>query len=315
MRKAFHEELLKIAQVDPRVFLLLGDLGYGEVEAFAKSCPDQFCNVGVAEQNMAGIACGLAMEGYIVVIYSIANFPILRCLEQIRNDICYHGANVKIVTTGSGLAYGPHGMSHHNTEDIAIMRALPEIVVLSPADCLEARGAVRAMMAHDGPIYYRCGYKNEPDLHGGQIDFQIGRAIPVRDGRHVTLIGAGPITYRALGAAELLARDGIEARVISMATIKPIDKSAIITAGRETGAIVTIEEHNVIGGLGGAVAEVLAETGTNVAFKAIGIPDTYVRVVGTHGWLLDRYGFSPQSIAEIAKGVIRRRQWPSHVPA
>jgi transketolase len=304
MRRAFHEELCVIAEEDDRVFLMVGDLGFGEVEQFAERFPERFLNVGVAEQNMAGIACGLAMEGHVVVTYSIANFPILRCLEQIRNDICYHNVAVKIVSTGSGLAYGAHGVSHHNTEDLAIMRALPGMVVLCPADCSEARGAVRAMIQHPGPVYLRCGYKGEPDLHGGQVEFVVGGSYRLRDGQDVTLIGTGPITHRALLAVEILADAGIEARLLSMPSIKPIDTDAILDAARDTHAIVTIEEHNILGGLGGAVAEVILNAGISVSFKALGLPDTYIRKVGSRSWLLDDLGLAPESIAAVARRVM-----------
>jgi transketolase len=308
MRSLFNKVLLEIAEKDDRIYMVLADIGYGEIEGFAERFPDRFFNVGVAEQNMTGVACGVAMEGNIAVTYSIANFPTLRCLEQIRNDVCYHKANVKIVIIGGGLAYGALGVSHQSTEDLAIMRALPDMVVLAPADFAEAEGATHAMIAHDGPVYYRCGYKKEPALHNGPIDFRIGRAIQVRDGTDLTLIGTGTITYRAFQAAELLEAEGIKARVLSMHTVKPLDREAILRAARETGAILTVEEHNVLGGLGGAVAEVLAEAGAGAAFQRVGLPDSYVHIVGSHEWLLDHYGFSPETIASTARGVLERKK-------
>ncbi|MFB3883524.1 MAG: transketolase family protein [Armatimonadota bacterium] len=304
MRSAFNDELIKIARGDKRIFMILADIGYGEVEPFAEAFPERYFNCGVAEQNMTGIACGVAMEGNIAITYSIANFPTLRCLEQIRNDVCYHRASVKIVIIGGGLAYGALGVSHQSTEDIAIMRSLPEMVVCCPADIREARAAVHAMIERDGPFYYRCGYKKEPDLHQGNIDFHLGKAIQVCDGSDVTLIGTGTITYRAYQAAQVLARQGITARVLSMHTVKPIDREGILAAAKETGAIVTVEEHQVVGGLGGAVAEVLSEAATGAKLKMIGLPDTYVHIVGTHEWLLDQYGYSPEAIASAAKGLI-----------
>ena len=306
MRTKFHQTLVKIAAKDERIFLLLGDLGYGEVEPFAEAYPDRYFNVGVAEQNMAGIACGLAMEGNIVVTYSIANFPTLRCVEQIRNDICYHKANVKIFATGGGMAYAALGVSHQATEDIAIMRALPDMVVISPADKAEAEAATYAMVEHEGPVFYRCGYKKEPDVHQGKINFKLGKAIQIRDGSDVTIIGTGSITHKALQAAEILAKEGIQARLLSMHTLKPIDEEAIIAAAKETGAVVTVEEHNVLGGLGGAVAEVLAETGVGIPFKRIGMPDTFVHIVGSHNWLIEKYGLSPQAIAEKTRNLLKK---------
>ena len=182
MRKAFNEELLKAARQDERIHMILADIGYGEIEPFANEFPKRFINCGVAEQNMTGVACGVAMEGNIAITYSIANFPTLRCLEQIRNDVCYHDANVKIVIIGGGMAYGPLGVSHHSTEDLAIMRALPNMKVIAPCDINEARSAVWAMLKYNGPVYYRCGYKGEKDIHPGPVDFQIGKAIKIKDG-------------------------------------------------------------------------------------------------------------------------------------
>lgn len=304
MRSVFNKTLLDIAREDDRIYMILADIGYGEIEPFAESFPDRFFNVGVAEQNMTGIACGVAMEGNIAITYSIANFPTLRCLEQIRNDVCYHNVNVKIVIIGGGLAYGALGVSHQSTEDLAIMRSLPDMVVVAPADLAEAEAATHAMIAHDGPVYYRCGYKQEPPLHKGAFDFKFGKGIIAREGKHVTLMGTGTITYRALQAAELLKDQGIEARVVSMHTVKPVDTDLIVDSAKNTGGLVTIEEHQISGGLGGAVAEVLCESGVSVPFKRIGLEDTYVHIVGSHDWLLDKFGFSPANIAKVAKAII-----------
>jgi transketolase len=307
MRTVFNETLKKIAENNERIYLILADIGYGEIEEFAEQFPDRFFNVGVAEQNMTGIACGVALEGNIAVTYSIANFPTLRCLEQIRNDVCYHKANVKIVIIGGGLAYGALGVSHQATEDLAIMRALPDMVVIAPGDFAEAEAATYAMFEHDGPVYFRCGYKKEPPLHAGPINFRIGEAITISEGSDVTLIGTGTITYHALQASKILSSKGISCRVLSMHTVKPIDKEVILKAAEETDAIITVEEHNITGGLGGAVAEVLAEEGAPVRFKRIGLPDTYVHIVGSHEWLLDHYGFSPESIAKTVGTVLEKK--------
>jgi transketolase len=305
MRSAFNETLLELARQDSRIFMILADIGYGEIEPFAAAFPGRFFNVGVAEQNMTGIACGVAMEGNIAVTYSIANFPTLRPLEQIRNDVCYHRANVKIVIIGGGLAYGALGMSHHSTEDLAIMRALPEMVVVAPCDIPEAVAAIRAMIAHQGPVYYRCGYKDEPPVHDGPIDFRIGRAITVREGNDAAVIFSGTIGYNAKRAVEKLAARGIACRLVSMPTVKPIDQQAILEAAK-TGTIVTIEEHNVHGGLGSAVAEVLMDHGAgNVRFKRIALPDVNVCQVGSHEWLRTHYGMSPAAIAETIENTLK----------
>lgn len=305
MRSVFNKVLVDIARGDPRIYLVLADIGYGEIEAFAEAFPERFINCGVAEQNMAGVACGIAMEGNLAVTYSIANFPTLRCLEQIRNDSCYHNANVKSVIIGGGLAYGPLGVSHQATEDIAIMRALPNMIVVCPCDFVEAEAAVHAMIAHPGPVYYRCGYKKEPDIHSGPIDFRFGKAIRVREGSDLTFIFTGTIGNQVVPAADSLARDGVRARVLSMHTVKPIDREAILAAANETGGIVVVEEHQLAGGLGSAVAEVLADACLAPRrFLRIALPDVFVSKVGTHEWLLDQYGLSTPKIVDAVRAIL-----------
>jgi len=307
MRKAFNEELLKIARENKRVFLVLADIGYGVVEPFMEEFPDRFINCGVAEQNMTGVACGIAMEGNIAVTYSIANFVTLRCFEQIRNDICYHNANVKIIGIGGGVAYGELGESHHSTEDIAIMRALPNIVVIAPCDIPEARATVHAIMAYNGPVYYRCGYKNEKDIHTKPVNFEIGKAITVKEGNDITIIFTGTIGYNAKIATEELEKDGIKVRLISMHTVKPIDKETIIKAAKETGKIITVEEHNLSGGLGSAVAEVISDSGLSgiVKFKRMGFPDVFITKVGSQEWIREQYGLGPKNIEEEVRKMLK----------
>lgn len=308
MRSVFNKVLVDIARRDPRIYMVLADIGYGEIEPFAEAFPERFINCGVAEQNMAGVACGIALEGNIAVTYSIANFPTLRCLEQIRNDSCYHNANVKTVIIGGGLAYGALGVSHQATEDIAIMRALPNMIVVCPCDFAEAEAAVHAMIAHPGPVYYRCGYKKEPDVHVGPIDFRFGKAIRVCDGSDLTFIFTGTIGNQVVPAADLLAEEGIHARVISMHTVKPIDREAILAAARETGGIVVVEEHQIHGGLGGAVAEVLVDACVAPQrFLRLALPDVYVCKVGTHQWLLDQYGLSTRKIVGSVRAMLAGR--------
>ena len=293
MRSCFNKVLVDLARQDHRIYLVLADIGYGEIEPFAEAFPERFINCGVAEQNMAGVACGLALEGNIAVTYSIANFPTLRCLEQIRNGACYHNVPVKTVIIGGGLAYGALGVSHQATEDIAIMRALPNMVVVCPADFSEAEAATRAMIAHNGPVYYRCGYKKEPPIHDGPIDFQFGRAVRVREGSDLTFVFTGTIGNQVLPAVDSLEREGVRCRVLSMHTIKPIDRESILAAARETGGLVIVEEHQCYGGLGSAVAEVL--TGACLAPRRLlhlALPDVYVSKVGGHEWLLDQFGLS-----------------------
>jgi len=305
VRSLFNKVLVDIAKTDQRIWMILADIGYGEIEPFRDAFPDRWYNCGVAEQNMTGVACGVALEGNIAITYSIANFPTLRCLEQIRNDVCYHNANVKIVIIGGGLAYGALGVSHQATEDIAIMRALPNMVVFCPCDFAEAEAGVHAMIAHDGPFYYRCGYKREPPVHQDRIAFRLGRAIQVRDGRDLTFVFTGTIGNQVTEAAEALSREGIQCRVLSMHTVKPIDRAAILAAAEETGGIVVVEEHQLSGGLGGAVAEVLADACVAPRrFLRIGLPDVYVSKVGSHEWLLHQYGLSAQKIAGAVRTMV-----------
>jgi transketolase len=288
---------MDLAEQDDRVYLLVGDLGFGVVEPFIRRFPERFLNMGVAEQNMTGVAAGIALSGKIVFTYSIANFPILRCLEQVRNDVCYHKANVKIVSVGGGYSYGALGMSHHATEDIAILRALPEMVVIAPGDPFEAEAATRAAAAHDGPCYLRIGRAGEPIVHASKVDFQIGKAIRVREGDALTLISTGAMLRTAVDVADALAASGTLVRVLSMHTIKPLDTQAVLAAAQETRAIVTIEEHSVAGGLGGAIAECLAESGElRVPFKRLGIPPSFSAPPGTQEYLREQCGLSPASI-------------------
>jgi transketolase len=306
MRAAFNKALLEIAKKDPRVYMILADIGYGEIEGFANAFPERFINCGVAEQNMTGVACGVAMEGNIAITYSIANFPTLRCLEQIRNDVCYHKANVKIVIIGGGMAYGPLGISHHSTEDLAILRALPNMVVIAPCDIPEAIEATKAMMAYNGPVYYRCGYKKEPDVYDGPVKFTIGKANVIRDGRDATVIFTGTIGHNCKLAVEELERNGIKCRLVSMHTVKPIDAEAIQKAATETGAIVTVEEHNICGGLGSAVAEVLMDNGLGkIPFKRLALPDVNVSKIGSQKWLIEEYGLGVQHIVKAVKGILK----------
>jgi transketolase len=297
MRNAFFRELTDLAARDDRIYLLVADLGFGVVEPFVQKFPERFLNMGVAEQNMTGVAAGIALTGKVVFTYSIANFPTLRCLEQVRNDVCYHKANVKIVSVGGGFSYGALGMSHHATEDLAILRALPEMTVIAPGDPFEAEEATRAAAEHDGPCYLRLGRAGEPLVHSLKVDFRIGKAVRVREGDALTLISTGAMLRAAVDVADGLAARGIPVRVLSMHTLKPLDTEAVLAAAQETGAIVTIEEHSVSGGLGGAVAECLAESGElRVPFKRLGIPASFSAPPGTQEYLREQCGLSPKSI-------------------
>ncbi|MBK8574747.1 MAG: transketolase [Elusimicrobia bacterium] len=308
MRTAFFKTLEDLAEKDPRITFITGDLGFSVVETYARRFPKQFLNAGVAEANMTGVAVGLALSGKIVFTYSIGNFPTLRCLEQIRNDACYHRANVNVVSVGGGLSYGALGSSHHATEDLAIFRVLPEMTVVAPSDPVESALATRAIVQHPGPCFLRLGKAGEPTLHDPAVSFTLGKSIRIRDGADVTLIGTGPIVATCLQAADRLAEKGLSTRVISMHTLKPLDREAILMAAQETSAILTVEEHSEIGGLGGAVAEVLAQSdGPRVPFRIVGLPDRFCRVVGNHDYLKQISGLTVQDIVREAGRLIGQK--------
>lgn len=305
MRTAFIETLFELAQHDDRIVLMVGDLGFGVVTPFMEKLPNQFVNAGVAEQNMTGMAAGMALSGKIVFTYSIANFPVLRCLEQIRNDVCYHNANVRIVPVGGGMGYGSLGISHHATEDIAIMRALPNLLVVAPGDPIETKLAIRALIDFEGPAYLRLGRAGEPIAHTTEPVFELGKAITVRQGNDITLISTGAQLYDTLKAADALAEQGIQARVLSMHTVKPLDTDAVLQAAEETSAIFTIEEHSIVGGLGGAVAEVLLESDHRPRhFKRIGLKSTFSSVVGDQEYLRAHYGLDTAGILKTVRSVL-----------
>jgi transketolase len=306
MRNAFLQELFELAKKDDRIVFMTGDLGFGVVTPFMAQLPKQFVNAGVAEQNMTGMAAGMALSGKIVFTYSIGNFPTMRCLEHIRNDVCYHNANVKVVTVGGGFAYGAMGATHHAIEDLAVMRSLPGIAVVAPGDPVETRAATRAIIEHSGPCYFRLGKAGEPIVHQQEIHFEWGKAIRMREGKDVTLISTGGILQTAVRAAQLLAGSGIESRLLSMHTLKPLDEGAIFSAARETRAIVTLEEHSILGGLGSAVAELLAESALpRIPFKRIGVPPAFSPHIGSQEYMQDCHGLTPDAIARSVENILR----------
>ncbi|HLA71094.1 MAG TPA: transketolase C-terminal domain-containing protein [Steroidobacteraceae bacterium] len=309
MRNAFIAELQQLVATDPRIMLITADLGFGVFDQFAKDHPRQFLNAGVAEQNMTGLATGLAMEGRIVFTYSIANFPSLRCLEQIRNDAAYHDANVKVVSIGSGFSYGALGISHHATEDIAIVRALPGLTVVSPGDEWEVRQATRALISTPGTCYLRLDKSKAPPNHRPDDVFEIGKARVVRAGTDLTIAVTGGILEVALTAAAELAREHkIETRILSVHTAKPLDVAALAAAARETGGLLALEEHTVEGGLGGAIAESLLELGAIPrAFMRVGLRAGFSSAVGGQEYLRAVYGLDQRSVVASALKLLKRQ--------
>jgi len=300
VRTAFFRTLVELASRDQRVCLVVGDLGFSVVEPFAEQFPGRFINAGVAEQNMVGLAAGLALSGKLVFTYSIGNFPVLRCLEQIRNDVCYHNANVKICAVGGGFAYGALGFSHHATEDLAVMRVMPNMTVVAPGDPVEAAHATRAIAETAGPCYLRLGRTGEPIVHASSVAFHLGQAILVQPGTDMTLITTGGMLHTAVTVAGRLAETGTRARVLSMHTLKPIDEAAVLAAAQETPLIVTVEEHSEVGGLGSAVAEVLTRATTllRARFVALALPSGFSAYAGTQESLRAAHGLSVEAILE-----------------
>jgi transketolase len=304
MRDAFVSRLARLAEADPRILHVNADLGLGVLSKFARAFPGQFLNAGVAEANMTGLATGLALDGRVVFTYSIGNFPTLRCLEQVRNDAAYHHANVKVVAIGGGFSYGPLGMSHHATEDLAIMRAIPGITVVSPGCLWEAEEATAAIVAMPGVCYLRLDKSSAGRTDRIGEAFELGKIRTLREGRDVTLVATGGILGGALRAADQLAVAGIEARVLSVHTLRPFDTDTIFAACRETGGLLTIEEHVVGGGLGGLVAESCLECGVIPrAFHRIGIRTGFASVAGSQEYLRGQAGIDDETIVDRARQI------------
>lgn len=297
MRDSFIRSLLELAKEDPNIELITGDLGFGVLRPFWETLPDQFINAGIAEQNMTSMAAGMALEGKTVFVYSIGNFPTMRCLEQIRNDCAYHGANVKIVCVGGGFVYGALGMSHHATEDLAVMRSLPGVTVFSPADKVEAAEVAKAAVAQPGTCYIRLGRGGEPVVREKIENFRVGKAIPVQKGARVAIFSTGDIYKEAALAAQLLEESGTVPTVYTFPTVAPIDAQTVLECAREHELIVTCEEHNILGGLGTAVAEVLAQQPAKARLLRIGMENAYCTAVGSQDHLRKIYGMNGEQIA------------------
>lgn len=298
MRNGFIQTVLELAKQDRDVEIVTGDLGFGVLKPFWEACPDQFVNAGIAEQNMTAMAAGMALEGKKVFTYSIGNFPTLRCLEQIRNDCAYHGANVNIVCIGGGFVYGSLGMSHHATEDLAVMRALPDVAVFAPADKVEAEAVAKAVVNYPGTCYIRLGRGGEPIVREKIRDFQVGKALLAREGTDVAIFTAGDIYGEAAKAAVLLEAQGIHPTIYTFPTVKPLDAQTIRACADSHRLIVTCEEHNIAGGLGTAVSEVLAEHPGKAKLLRLGIEGSYCADVGDQNHLREKYGLLGRQIAD-----------------
>tara|TARA_B100001750_G_C15516744_1_gene607839 strand:+ start:3333 stop:4286 length:954 start_codon:yes stop_codon:yes gene_type:complete len=296
MRDIFVSALSKLAKKDKDIVFLTGDLGFGSFDQFELDFPDQYFNVGISEQNMIGLATGLSLSGKKVITYSIGNFATLRCLEQIRNDACYHDTNITIVSNGGGFSYGALGMSHHTTEDIAILRSIPRMKVVVPSTEMEVKEATKSLVTEHGVSYLRLDKSVSNEIND-KSSFQLGKARRHIEGNDLTLICTGSILSEALMANDTLKEEGISLRIVGMHTIKPIDKDEIISAANETGGIISIEEHNETGGLGGAIAEVCMEN--NVLpkrFSKIALNDIFSSIVGSQEYLRKKYSMDSDAI-------------------
>jgi transketolase len=305
-RDAYGQTLLELGRENTKVVALDADLsGSTKTSLFAKEFPERFFNVGIAEANMVGMAAGLAAGGMIPFASTFAVFAAGRAFEQIRQSLAYPRMNVKIVATHGGITVGEDGGSHQSVEDLAIMRALPNMSVLCPADGPETAAAIRVAAAYQGPVYIRLGRSKVPTVFAAGCDFAIGRGATLREGTDISFITTGLMTAQALKAAGILAEEKISARVIHLGSIKPLDVDLVLKAARETGAIVTAEEHSVIGGLGSAVCEVLAE-GHPVPVERVGLRDVFGQS-GTAEELLLHYGLTAAHLVEAAERVMQRK--------
>lgn len=303
-RESYGATLVELGKERDDIVVLEADLSKAtKSEMFAKAFPDRFINVGIAEQNMVGMAAGLASTGKVPFTTTFAVFAAGRAFEVIRNSVCYPKANVKIAATHAGITVGPDGGSHQAIEDIALMCSLPNMVVLSPADDIEACKCVKAAAEIDGPVYLRFGRIPLDDIYTDEYEFEIGKGSELVKGNDVAIISTGIMVHKALKAASELKEEGINARVINMATIKPIDDEIIIKAAKETKGIVTVEEHSIIGGLGDRVSAVVCENAPTVV-KKIGIKDVFGES-GNPDDLLEKHGLTIENIKETVKNIVR----------
>lgn len=306
MRDAFNTELNRLAELDQDVLLLTADIGFQVFDEFREKFSDRFYNVGVAEANMISMAAGLALSHKKPFVYTIIPFLTMRAYEQIRTDVCIMNQPVKIVGVGGGVAYGPLGPTHHSLVDLAILRALPNMTVITPCDPMESMQATRAALAHPGPVYIRLGKNGEPPLHELSYDFVIGESVEMRAGDDAVLICCGAVTQIAIEVSDTLRQNGIQVGVQNMHTLKPIDANAIRSIADRTNLIITVEEHNIIGGLGSAVAEVLVKYRCRPVMRMVGIRDKFCYGVGSQAYHLERNGIDVTSITAMVRDELQK---------
>lgn len=289
MRKTFVDTLVELARIDNRVFLVTADMGYSVLEPFIKEFPDRYINTGIAEQNTVGVAAGLALSGYIVYAYSIVPFITMRCYEQARIDVAYMNTKVRLVGVGAGFEYGAAGATHHATEDIAVMRSLPNMTVCCPGDNLEAKEIMQQSLIYPGPMYIRIGKNKDAFYHNPETRINIGKAAILEEGEDIAIITTSNMLGQGKKFCEDLKAQGRKPYLISMHTIKPFDTEMVLNLVNKGVEIVTLEEHSIINGLGSAVAEVIAESGKAVKFRRMGIPDTFSHYIGNQDFLREKF--------------------------
>ncbi|HEX5219697.1 MAG TPA: transketolase C-terminal domain-containing protein [Verrucomicrobiae bacterium] len=305
MRNAFAKQITELAQRDERVVLLSGDIGNRLFDDLKAKCPDRFFNCGVAEANMVGVAAGMAMSGLRPICYTITPFITYRCMEQIRVDVCYHHQPVIIVGTGAGLSYASLGATHHSCEEMGMLRLLPGLAVVAPADAMEVRAALKAALKQNNPVYIRIGKKGEPVVHQTEPNLEIGKAIPLRDGTDVCLLSAGNMLPAAVETADRLAKEGVSARVVSFHTIKPLDEATLKDAFGNFKLVVTMEEHSILGGLGGSVAEwISAQAPAKARLLRCGTPDEFLHETAEQEDAREHFGLTPAAMAARIKAAL-----------
>ena len=298
MRDAFTRNLKELFHKDEDLFFITSDTGYIVLDEFQRLFSSRYLNIGISEANMIGVAAGLALNEKKVFTYAIAPFITMRCFEQIRINLCFQNLPVYLIGIGGGLTYGAGGATHHTIEDIAVLNSLPNMTIICPGDPVEVEMAMRKMPETQGPVYLRLGKSGEKIIHKQPPNFEIGKGIKILEGNDVAIITTGNMLETGYNVCEKLAHEGLNPGLVSMHTIKPIDKDLIEEISKQYKIIVTIEEHNIIGGLGSCVSDVITERDLNVRLKKFGIPDRYVDVVGSQEFLREQFGLKPEQISE-----------------
>ena len=306
MRKTALDMIFALARKDQRVFFIGSDLGTGTMQEFKDEMPERFFMEGISEQNIVGMAAGLAMEGKIPYVNTIATFITRRCYEQNVIDIGLHNLNVRLIGNGGGFVYAPLGPTHQAIDDIAIMRVIPNMTVIVPADAGEMRRMMPLTVGHQGPIYIRLAKGYDPIVTNEKIPFEIGKALPVREGRDALMVTTGITLNIAIRASEILSAAGIETAILHVPTVKPMDVKTLLAFAKPVNAIVTLEEHTVMGGLGSAVAEIVVEAGFDDVkkFKRIGIPDVFAEGYGSQDELMEKYEITPDKTVSVIRGLL-----------